>query len=96
MPSAADLPDPGIKLGFPALQADSLPTELSEKPSQHQSNFTVLIFVSQELIGLVKPINLPNINPYQAKGTKHILSPSFSKMPLVGKGLMLVRLVGLT
>ena len=86
MPSAADLPDPGIKLGFPALQADSLPTELSEKPSQHQSNFTVLIFVSQELIGLVKPINLPNINPYQAKGTKHILSPSFSKMPLVGKG----------
>ena len=26
-----DLPDPGIKLGFPALQADSLPTELSGK-----------------------------------------------------------------
>ena len=28
IPSPADLPDPGIKLGFPALQADSLPTEL--------------------------------------------------------------------
>ena len=27
-----DLPDPGIKLGSPALQADSLPTELSGKP----------------------------------------------------------------
>ena len=28
IPSPVDLPDPGIKLGFPALQADSLPTEL--------------------------------------------------------------------
>ena len=31
-PSSADLPDPGIKLGSPALQADSIPTELSGKP----------------------------------------------------------------
>jgi len=31
-PSSADLPDPEIKLGFPALQKDSLPTELSGKP----------------------------------------------------------------
>ena len=31
-PSPVDLPDPGIKLGFPALQADSLPTEPSGKP----------------------------------------------------------------
>ena len=30
--SPADLPDPGIKPGSPALQADSLPTELSGKP----------------------------------------------------------------
>ena len=28
-PSPADLPDPGIEPGFPALQADSLPIELS-------------------------------------------------------------------
>ena len=27
-----DLPDPGIKLGSPAWQADSLPAELQEKP----------------------------------------------------------------
>ena len=27
-PPPGDLPDPGIKLGSPALQADSLPTEL--------------------------------------------------------------------
>ena len=32
IPSPADLPDPGIKLGSPALQANSLPTELSGKP----------------------------------------------------------------
>ena len=32
MPSPADLPDPGIELGSPALQADSLLTELSGKP----------------------------------------------------------------
>ena len=32
MPSLADLPDPGIEPGSPALQADSLPIELSGKP----------------------------------------------------------------
>ena len=32
-PSPADLPNPGIKPGSPALQVDSLPTELSGKPS---------------------------------------------------------------
>ena len=32
IPSPADLPDPGIDLGSPALQVDSLPTELSRKP----------------------------------------------------------------
>ena len=32
MPSLADLSDSGIKPGFPALQADSLPTDLSGKP----------------------------------------------------------------
>ena len=31
-PSPGDLPDPGIEHGSPALQADSLPSEPSEKP----------------------------------------------------------------
>ena len=31
-PSPGDLPNPGIKPRSPALQAGSLPTELSEKP----------------------------------------------------------------
>ena len=40
---AADLPDPGIKAGSPALQVDSLPTELSGKPwveSYHKNEYT--------------------------------------------------------
>ena len=32
IPSAADLPEPGIEAGPAALQVDSLPTELSGKP----------------------------------------------------------------
>jgi len=34
VPSPVDLPNPGIKPGSPALQVDSLPTELSGKPNQ--------------------------------------------------------------
>ena len=33
-PSPGDLPDRGIKLRCPALQADSLPTELQGKPTE--------------------------------------------------------------
>ena len=32
IPSPANLPNPGIKLGSPALQADSFPAEVPEKP----------------------------------------------------------------
>ena len=35
-PSPGDLPDPGIKPGSPALQADSLPTELLGKPLHYE------------------------------------------------------------
>ena len=37
MPSAGDLPDPGIELGSPAFQVDSLPAELPGKPNNHSS-----------------------------------------------------------
>ena len=33
-PSPGDLPDPGIKLGFPPLQADSLLSEPLEEPQK--------------------------------------------------------------
>ena len=35
--SLGDIPNPGIELGYPALQADSLPTELSRKPKTKSS-----------------------------------------------------------
>ena len=34
IPSPGDPPNPGIKPGFPALQADSLPAELPGKPKR--------------------------------------------------------------
>jgi len=34
-PSPGDLPNPGLKPGSPALQADSLPTEPSEQDTEH-------------------------------------------------------------
>ena len=38
IPSPGDLPDPGIQPGSPALQEDSLLTELSGKPSREERN----------------------------------------------------------
>ena len=37
-PSPGDLPDPGIKLGSPSLQADSLPSEPPGKPDKRGSS----------------------------------------------------------
>ena len=33
-PSPRDLPNPGIEIGFPALQADTLPSEPPGKPQE--------------------------------------------------------------
>ena len=52
-PSPGDLPDPGITPGSPALQADSLPTELWEKASVSFS-ISFLIISSSERHSLVK------------------------------------------
>ena len=40
-PSPVDIPNPGIELGSHALQADSLPTELSGKPIYLAVSFNV-------------------------------------------------------
>ena len=40
IPSPVDLPNPGIKAGSPALQVDSLPTELSGKSPYLQDRVT--------------------------------------------------------
>ena len=38
MPFPRELPNPGIKPGSPALQADSLPAELPGKPTMYLTN----------------------------------------------------------
>ena len=49
-PSPGDLSDPGIKPGSPALQGDSLPSELLGKPkgSQLEFKFMTLTYRPQE------------------------------------------------
>ena len=39
IPSPGDRPDPGIEPWSPALQADSLPSELLEKPQEMEVEF---------------------------------------------------------
>ena len=46
IPSPADLPNPGIEPRSPALQADSLPTELSGKPSVSHHYYCHHIMIS--------------------------------------------------
>ena len=44
--SSRDLPDPGIKQGYPALQADALPSEAPGKPRLQGRHFTKYFFGS--------------------------------------------------
>ena len=53
IPSPGDLPDPGIELGPPALQADSLPTELSVNQILISLNFAFVFFVSISFISVL-------------------------------------------
>ena len=57
-PSPGDLPNPGIELGSPALQEDSLPTELSGKPKGE-----TILEVSQEA---------PWFSPWRSPGFQHL------------------------
>ena len=54
-PSPGDLPDPETEPGFPALQADSFPTELQRKPSLYEIG-TVLAIPTSGLLfrGLIE------------------------------------------
>ena len=59
-PFFGDLPDPGTELGSPALQADSLPTELSGKPMQSEvghKKTNIVWFHLYEIRKVVKFIN---------------------------------------
>ena len=54
-PSLGDLPDPGIRLGSPALQADALTSEPPGKPSESEEelkNFLMKVKEKSEKVGL--------------------------------------------
>ena len=62
LPSPGDLPDPGIELGSPALQADTLPSEPPGKPhrlvpnrSHGAEHFTLFIWFAVEWLSSVQP-----------------------------------------
>ena len=50
VPSPGDLPNPGIELGSPVLQADSLPTELLEKPSRYKVGFICISLITNVVV----------------------------------------------
>ena len=52
-PSPEDLPNPGIELGSPALQADSLLTELQGRPKVIQSCPTLCDFMAYTVHGIL-------------------------------------------
>ena len=52
-PSPEDLPNPGIEPGSPALQADSLPTELQGKP-KHSIAPHIVLYGTEDLTHLPK------------------------------------------
>ena len=59
---SVDLPDPGIAPGSPALQVDSLPTELSGKPQ------SLLKFMSIELVTHSAFFMVKLSHPYMTPG----------------------------
>ena len=60
IPSPVGLPNPGIKPRSPALQVDSLPTELSGKPSQYMQRCSDLLLIRHiQIIIVVRAIYTP-------------------------------------
>ena len=58
-PSPGDLPNPGIEPRSPALQADSLPTELQGKPS-----LAIYLKYSSVYMSILKLPNHPSLPPF--------------------------------
>ena len=68
-PSPGDLPNPGIELGCPALQADFLPSELPGKSTNiwcRNVSTQDMVYLSQ---GTICPVQL--ITPYQSQVKYH-------------------------
>ena len=71
IPSPVDFPNPGIEPGSPALQADSLPTELSGKPHIlillqiiRASGSTVVLREHKHRLGCLLKMYIPGLKVY--------------------------------
>ena len=69
LPPSGDLPNPGIEVRSPALQADSLPSEPPGKPIY----FILALNLETTLIQITQPPSIGNKTPPQ---TTAMLSPS--------------------
>ena len=80
IPSPVDLPNPGIKPRSPALQVDSLPTELSGKPSQYMQRCSDLLLIRHiQIIIVVRAIYTPVYLPRSFIGVTQ-----FASLPIRG------------
>ena len=70
-PPPGDLPDPGIKLGSLALQADSLPTELWGKPKEMATHSSVLAW---RILGMREPGGLPSTGSHRVEHDRNDLA----------------------
>ena len=68
-PSPGDLPDLGIEPGSPALQADSLPNELSGKPTLEKNK----VYIKSLLQNLSNTVDLISDRRNTGKKEKQIL-----------------------
>ena len=91
MPSPGDLPNPGMKSGSPALQADSLPAELPGKPVSQMilpkiQEDLILVFLkllqnTEENKTLTHSFSETNI-------TKRMIPKKNTKMKIIGEYLL--------
>ena len=72
-PLPEDLPDPGIEPGSPALQADSLPTELSRKPVKKKRLLLIIFYLPHLLLRcLLDTPNCPHSNHCSWTSASHL------------------------
>ena len=58
IPPPEDLPDSGIELGSPALQADSLPSELPGKPPSSHKQKLILLIIFKAFVFVFRIVSL--------------------------------------
>ena len=88
IPSPKELPDPGIKPGSPALQADSLPTELPGKPPLFSIQIQKLCILNKKTLELK---NLMAVYDIQQKCFPCLTRRSLLSKPLTGSVILQIQ-----